>query len=60
MEKQQTRSFENLQECENVNHINSYLQGSASFILRRVLKINVETRIRDNEEKEIIHNGELM
>jgi hypothetical protein len=60
MEKQQTQNFWNLQERENVNQINSYLQGNDSFVLRYVLETNVENRIRDKEEKEIIHDGELI
>jgi hypothetical protein len=60
MEKQQTQNFWNLQERENVNQINSYLQGNDSFVLRCVLETNVENRIRDKEEKEIIHDGELI
>jgi hypothetical protein len=60
MEKQHTKSFWNLQERKNINRISLYLQGNDSFVLRRVLKINLKTRIRDNEEKEIIHDGEFM
>ena len=60
MEKQHTKSFWNLQERENVNQINSYLHGNDSFVLRCVLETNVENRIRDKEEKEIIHDGELI
>jgi hypothetical protein len=53
-------TFGNLQKRENVNQINPYLQGNNSFVLLRVLKKIVETRIRYDEEQEIIHDGELM